>query len=238
MRLVHFEEIDSTNRELLQGEYANGTIAYSFRQLQGRGRLERSWQTIEAKDLAFSIVFVECETPAVWVTSMLSVALVELLANYKINAWIKWPNDVFVNESKIAGVLTEAQWQGNRLAKIVSGIGVNINSSQDDFLKFNRKITSISLENGMMYDKVKVLKDYVEEVEKLLNRSGKPSVSSIKKKWLEHSKVIGRRAEVIIPNEEPFEAVVKHIDDDGFLHVSAFGKSMVRIVTGDVNIIK
>jgi len=105
-------------------------------QTHGRGRLGRCWQTPPGAALAFSLVLYPpfgpgVETPPdlllVRLNGLGGLAVSQVLSErYGLDAEIKWPNDVLLERRKVAGVLTEARWQGDVLQAAILGIGVNV----------------------------------------------------------------------------------------------------------------
>ena len=132
-KLHYFAELDSTNifaRRLAEQGAPAGEIVIAERQTRGRGRLGRSWVSPPFVNLYCSVVLRPRLFPkhVPQITLMAAVALVETVAFFvPSGAAIKWPNDILVNGKKIAGILTEASWNSNRIEFVVLGIGVNLN---------------------------------------------------------------------------------------------------------------
>ena len=131
--LYYKESTTSTNSdalELLEHGASDSTLIVANHQTAGRGRLDRKWITYPDSALAFSIIFrlIAKEVPSQPLFSPLgSLAVCQAIQqNYKIDAQVKWPNDVIVNRKKICGVLAESYWEESYLSGIVLGIGVNI----------------------------------------------------------------------------------------------------------------
>jgi BirA family biotin operon repressor/biotin-[acetyl-CoA-carboxylase] ligase len=129
----YFESVDSTNQAALawlQDGAPDRSLVFADHQSRGKGRLNRAWVTNPGSAIAASIIL--CPTPAEQTHASLfsplaGIALAHLLREtYHLPAEIKWPNDVLIEEAKIAGILTEADWQAGRLTGIVVGVGINI----------------------------------------------------------------------------------------------------------------
>lgn len=165
MKIIEFEDIDSTN-EYIKRNYEkldNFTFVTSLYQSNGKGRFFRKWESIKGENLLFSIL-IKADN------------LIDNFSNYSINSAIciakyleflgvdnvsiKWPNDVYVDNRKIAGILLE----GCLPKYIVIGVGININ--QTDFPKdLNHPATSIKL--------LSIKKDFKELKEELFNKFSK-----------------------------------------------------------------
>lgn len=137
----YYEQIDSTNAEAARW-VADGcpdlALVAANEQTAGRGRAGRRWFTPPGTALAFSLVLLpdRQNQVAAWpispaelprVTALGALAVCETLqVHYDLPAQIKWPNDVLYSGRKCCGVLAESIWQGDRLAAIILGIGINV----------------------------------------------------------------------------------------------------------------
>lgn len=131
---LHFyETIGSTNdraADLARQGSPHGTLVVADEQTQGRGRAGRVWNTAAGTALAYSLVLRPAGDPDLSDPQGMNVlgalAVVDYLRELGAQAGIKWPNDVLLAGRKVAGVLAEASWMGDRLEWIVLGTGVNI----------------------------------------------------------------------------------------------------------------
>ena len=150
MKEIHFKNIDSTSNHLKSNyvKYENLTFVSADFQTNGHGRNNRKWESNCNENLLFSILIKEKKLINKYKNLSLSSAVVicEVLKEFMIeNISIKWPNDVFVNDRKIAGVLLESVSYGRDIEALILGVGINVNS-----VKFGNDMitqpTSISLE--------------------------------------------------------------------------------------------
>ena len=150
MKTYHFETIDSTST-YLKNNYNNlddYTFVSADYQTSGHGRYNRRWYCENKKDLMFSVLVKDKELVSKY--SFLSLAsatvIYDVLKKLSIkNVSIKWPNDVFVNDKKIAGILLESVSFGNGIEALIIGVGINVNSTSFDDNMINTP-TSICLE--------------------------------------------------------------------------------------------
>lgn len=142
--LVFYPKTGSTNDEAVKLAQAGGpdlSLVVADEQTAGRGRFSRRWFTPQGTALAFSLVLFPHRT---WeqssaqsagtilprLTALGALAVCDVLkVRYQLEAQIKWPNDVLVGRRKLAGVLAEAIWDGERLEAVVLGIGLNVASN-------------------------------------------------------------------------------------------------------------
>lgn len=128
---VHiFQRVGSTNDEaarLAEAGAPHATLVLADEQTAGRGRAGRRWFTPPGSALALSLVLRPViHAPPGYVAALGALAVCEALEAFGAQPTIKWPNDVLLLERKVAGVLPEAHWEGERLRFLVLGIGVNV----------------------------------------------------------------------------------------------------------------
>jgi BirA family biotin operon repressor/biotin-[acetyl-CoA-carboxylase] ligase len=152
--LIHFERLNSTNdfaceiekksdRNDLK-EDLNGTVIISEIQDRGRGRFNRDWLSPQG-GLWFTIIMVtklkEKDLSKMNLLASISVAEI-LLTKYRLKVTIKWPNDIYCNGCKLAGILSETE-KINSLLYLNVGIGINVNIDSSVFPNLNLKAISI-----------------------------------------------------------------------------------------------
>ena len=128
-KVIHIEETDSTNRWLK--EHGEGeTLVVAEYQTAGKGCGSNSWESEKGKNLTFSMLIHPDITAhdQFRITEVTSVALCETLAPYIYNkVEIKWPNDIYIGDKKICGMLIENRLQGSTVVDSIIGIGLNVN---------------------------------------------------------------------------------------------------------------
>lgn len=123
-----------------------GMICLTDYQTRGRGQYERKWETEPGQNLTFSLVFIPSTAERFHVLTLAcALALVDHLKGLLDSpTCIKWPNDVLIDDQKVAGILTETMFSGNKLDRLVIGMGINVN--QQTFSEsLKDKATSVSL---------------------------------------------------------------------------------------------
>lgn len=131
--LVWLPNCHSTNDEaahLARNGYPEGTIVATGDQLSGRGQQGTSWQSEPGKNLAMSVVFRPNIAHHDYFLLTMSVALATSQAIAHFVDWpvqVKWPNDLMVRGKKIAGILMESSFLGQKWEYMITGIGINVN---------------------------------------------------------------------------------------------------------------
>ena len=141
MKITHFNNIDSTNSYLQnlldKGEDVADNVVVTDFQTSGKGQGRNIWQSEDGKNLLFSIAldmsFLKAEDQFL-LTQMVSVAMINVLKKYlpEENLFIKWPNDIYFNDRKIAGILIKNEIKGVMLGTSIIGIGLNVNQTSFD----------------------------------------------------------------------------------------------------------
>lgn len=236
--IIHLDTVDSTNSYLKRETHPAGTVVYTFNQTAGRGRHERKWLTFADKNLALSLLFVPEEpiSNTSWHVAALSLALLNVLKGCKVQgARLKWPNDIFVGDKKLSGVLAEVTRQG-KSQRIIAGIGVNVNATEEDLSEAGQPATSILTESGKAIELNRFTGLYLKELAKwtrLLESSR--GVAIIKREWLKHCPILGRTIRWDSP-QGLVEGKVVRVDDEGYLIIESEGREHC-IVSGDVTMV-
>lgn len=129
------DQIGSTSdalREAAQAGAAAGQVLFAESQTAGRGRRDNRWLAPKGRDLMFSMLLQPVAPVSLWprLTTLAALALCRAVeAELPLKPQIKWPNDVYLNDRKISGLLAEAVTTPAGM-KLVLGIGMNVNSTQ------------------------------------------------------------------------------------------------------------
>ncbi|MCW3104449.1 MAG: biotin/acetyl-CoA-carboxylase ligase [Bacteroidetes bacterium] len=170
---IHLTAVDSTNsyasEMLRQMRPAEGTIIYSFEQKNGRGQRGSTWHGEANKNVAFSLIlhptFLQAEEQFL-LTKIASLAvsdlMAEILTGHDSRVCVKWPNDVYAGDKKIAGILIENSIGNHSIQSSVIGIGLNVNQ---DFTAEEFNATSLKMISGKEYDLKTVIERLCEFLE-------------------------------------------------------------------------
>ena len=210
-KIVHIESCDSTNNYIAKlisgGNIDFGTVILADEQTNGKGQRGSKWQSRPAENMIFSL-YLDSANLSVKnqfiLTQFVSVSLVRALLKFGLNASIKWPNDIYVNGKKIAGVLIENQMSGMMLSGSIIGIGLNIN--QTDFGQLNA--TSLKLEKGVFTK--------VSEVAYLI-------INELNSAYLEYLWRLNEKASFRDKNGE-FEGIIRGTEENGLLRMERNGE--------------
>jgi BirA family biotin operon repressor/biotin-[acetyl-CoA-carboxylase] ligase len=127
--IKHLEETDSTNRWLKENGSGEMVVVADY-QTAGRGCGTNTWESERGKNLLFSMLIHPQELEArrqFHISMAISLAICETLGQYIGDLSIKWPNDIYWCNAKIAGILIENTLQGAMIKDSIIGVGLNVN---------------------------------------------------------------------------------------------------------------
>lgn len=234
-----FDRLDSTNRYLLDEAVRgapDGTVAVADEQIAGRGRLDRRWEAASGRALLVSVLLRPSELPAdAWhlATVAAGLAMSDAVAETAgVEPALKWPNDLVVDDRKLAGVLAESVAAGPGSPALVVGVGCNL--ARDAFPdRLTSSATSVEHVTGRTVDVPDALVAFLDALalheQLLLSREGRQRLRELERN---RSATLGRIVEV----EHPDGAVSGHAVDiapDGALLVDT-GSERRMFHVGDV----
>jgi BirA family transcriptional regulator, biotin operon repressor / biotin---[acetyl-CoA-carboxylase] ligase len=135
-KILFLNEIDSTNSFLKkltsEKEVEDGTVILADYQTSGKGQGTNSWYGTRGLNIALSMLFKPGIDASLhfYLSEFVSLAIIDTLNFYRLNATIKWPNDVYVHDKKIAGILIENSLAKNTIKQTIVGIGLNVNEDK------------------------------------------------------------------------------------------------------------
>jgi BirA family biotin operon repressor/biotin-[acetyl-CoA-carboxylase] ligase len=240
-KIFYYTSTESTNTiavELSKNGEAEGSVVIAEEQTKGKGRLGRQWLSTANKNILMSIIFrPSIDTSQLFFITMISsIALVRAIKKTaKIKAGIKWPNDIYIGNKKMAGILTEMDAGGGRINYAAVGIGLNVNFDPSDYPEIYEIATSLSEEAGKEISRIILLRTILEEIEKWNNLLKKGKYNRIYSQWKKHSIISGKRVKVI-SSGIVVEGIAESVDPDGSLILVDKDGSRKKILSGDVSL--
>ena len=199
-----FPELDSTNTWAVAhcAELEEGDLIWADRQTAGRGRHDRSWLAVPAKSLTLSLVLKRPE----WIPlgpnlgQVAALALITLLERYGIRGQVKWPNDVMVDDRKIAGILVERTDDNS----FVIGLGLNVNVSYEDFRTsgLDRPVTSLSEVLSKSLEMEPVFADLAGALKHHFDQAREEGLAPLWRLWARHDWLKDRCVKILDVNGE------------------------------------
>jgi len=237
-KIVHFETIDSTNGygKKIASEELDGTVIISEEQTKGKGRIGRQWHSKFKEGIWMSIILKPNIMPqkAPFITLIAGASIAKALNNLGIETTIKWPNDIIINNKKVAGILTELSAEIDRINYIVLGIGINVKTTE-----FSQEISEIATslyKEGYKTSRVDITKSILREFEVLylqyINENSKNDTLDICRKY---SAIIEKDV-YLIKGEDKELVRCLDINKDGNLIVQTEDNIIKEIISGEVSI--
>lgn len=163
--IYRFSTLGSSNDEAALERYTEGDVIVAESQSAGRGQRGHRWESEVGQNLTFSLVLEPTfVAPAnqFLLSEAVALGVVDMLDGYGIGAKIKWTNDIYVGDRKLAGILIEHKLQGASLARTIVGIGLNVN--QRDFPSDLPNPVSMVLLRHFEFDRDEVLDRLVKTI--------------------------------------------------------------------------
>ena len=186
---MFFKNLPSTNTYaadlLKKNNLQEGTIIYTNYQPEGRGYSGTKWESEDGKNLLISILlfpsFINPEDQFN-ISMTISLGICDFLMRDIPDCSIKWPNDIYVNNDKIAGILIESSVSGNQIESTVAGIGLNIN--QEKFISNAPNPVSLTLLTGRSYDLISCINQLATDIDKRYKQLIAGNSEEIKKEYV------------------------------------------------------
>lgn len=227
-RYIELDETASTNSFLADYrplQPAELTLVSAEYQTAGRGQTGNSWESAAGQNLLFSLLLHPVFLPPTrlfLLSEAIALSIRDALGSFLDGQKslrgvcpdaisVKWPNDIYVGDRKVCGILIECRLQGEWVKDCIAGIGLNVNQRQ--FLSDAPNPTSMALESGQDFDRDEVLRVLLGHFSQILESWDEAAIRSAYRSLL-------YRREGYWPysdGEGRFEARLKDVEDDGHL---------------------
>ncbi|ROM59319.1 biotin--[acetyl-CoA-carboxylase] ligase [Pseudomonas poae] len=220
------DSIDSTNAEalrLVDGGCITPFLVLAEQQTAGRGRRGRKWVSPFAQNLYYSLVLrVDGGLRQLEGLSLVvGLAVMQALRESGVHrAALKWPNDVLVEDKKIAGILLELVGDPADICHVVLGIGINVNMQKA--VEVDRQWTSVQLETGSSIDRNQLVARLGLQLRGYLDRHKSHGFAALQEEW-EQNHLWQGRAVSLIAGVNQIDGVVLGIDHQGALRLNVDG---------------
>lgn len=236
--VIYLESIDSTNDYAKQivNSVNEGAIIISEEQTKGRGRTGRKWYSAKGDGVYFSLILKPNLYPyeAPFITQIVAASIVKGFKNLGIDSFIKWPNDIIINNKKVCGILTEMAAEIDEINYLVIGIGINVKTNY--FSEDVENIATSIYREGYNINRIDILKSILEEFEKLyyfyIETKCKSEIMKICK---EYSVIMGKEI-YVIKGEHKEKVKCIDINEEGNLIVLDANLEKKELISGEVSI--
>lgn len=212
--------VDSTNQYLLEriAELKSGDACVAEYQQAGRGRRGRQWVSPFGANLYLSMFWRLEQGPAAAMGLSLVVGIVMAEVLHKLGAEqvrVKWPNDLYLNDKKLAGILVELTGKTGDAAQLVIGAGINLTMRASTTNVINQDWINLQ-EAGVIIDRNKLTAELLSELMLAVVKFENEGLSAFISRWREMDNYLDRPVKLIIGNQEIF-GIARGIDQQGAL---------------------
>jgi len=233
----------STNADLLAraaGGEPEGAVLAAEQQDAGRGRIGRTWVAPPRAALTFSVLLRPRDVPPArrgWLSLLAGVAAASSVRTVaRVDATLKWPNDVLAGGAKLGGILAEAAGDA-----VVVGIGLNVSTGPDELPPPGPgalAATSLRLSGSARLDREALLADLLAGFERWYRAwcqvLGDAERSGLHAEYTRLSATLGRRVRVERPGGQQVAGLATGVDPDGRLLVRGSPDAELAVAAGDV----
>jgi BirA family biotin operon repressor/biotin-[acetyl-CoA-carboxylase] ligase len=239
--IIVYTSTSSTND--IAAEYAaggkknDGLTVFAEHQTAGRGRRGNVWQSQAGESILCSVLLYEPDIKSDALVLACGVAVAESIGRCgRTEAKIKWPNDILLNDKKVAGVLVESI-SIKKQKFFVIGIGINCHQKKEDFAdELGQTATSIDIQNGAKCDRNGIARRLLVNLDHFV-AAGMKNPNEVIEKWRGMSILLGRRISVEHNGKqftgncigiEPIEGLVLQLDRGGVKMFDAVSTTVVK----------
>lgn len=220
MRIFRFESVESTNDTAREERFSHADIVVAQAQSAGRGQRGNKWDSCVGENLTFSMVLEPSFLPAdkqFLLLQVVALGISDMLKWYGIDAKIKWTNDIYVGDKKIAGVLIENDICGMNLSRSIVGIGINVN--QTIFGRHLPNPTSMALITPDEFDLNQVLNRVAEAIMCRYEQLEQGNSETLIEEYISRLYLLGIKSRYALPDGEEFDGIIRSVDACGELSV-------------------
>lgn len=217
-RCFYFDEIPSTNAFMLShtSELKRGDVCVAEYQSAGRGRRGRTWVSPYGHHLYFSQFwsFPQGMAQAMGLSLVVACTLVEVLKSYDVeNIGVKWPNDIYLNHKKLAGILIEMSGQADSECQLIIGIGVNMAMSEEQAKGIDQPWSDLST-LATMPDKTDLVIALQKQLKRDIQLFEREGLAAFKARWQEADLFYGKEIRLLM-GENYVDGICRGVDEQG-----------------------
>lgn len=229
-RLIYISSCESTNKEAMKylslADRFGFAAVYTQNQTAGRGQGDHIWETTPGLNITMSFIvrFKDLKIQDHFsISQRIALACRHFIAKQlpAFKVYIKWPNDILVNEKKIAGILIENILEGEFITRSIIGVGLNVN--QTEFGANLPKAISLKNCSNIKYPIEQLIPVFFNETESMFSDLDHQSSSEINQQYNESLYLRGCGAD-FEAGGTTFQAIVKEVGPDGRITVYKDGK--------------
>jgi BirA family biotin operon repressor/biotin-[acetyl-CoA-carboxylase] ligase len=247
INIIEFEEIGSTNEkamELAKTGAPEWTVVFARKQIKGRGRYQRVWESPADLGLWFSVILrpqinlnqlnlINLVTALSIRDFILGIIAEQLKIGRQPKVQLKWPNDVLIENKKVCGILLESRIREDKILQLIVGIGLNLNQEKEDFSDDIRNTaTSLKLLTGSSFNLNITLRNFLSYFYDILNNSIGNGFLNVVESYQKNMLYLNERIHLDL-GESFVEGIIRGLNELGFLLIDENDERKV-ISAGDI----
>ncbi len=241
--LLHFPEIDSTNLEARRRAEAgapHGTCLVAEHQSAGRGRLDRRWLAPSGTCLLFSLILRPYRLGLNQVFGLTGLAALALCRALEAGGGpaplIKWPNDLYLEGGKLAGILTEFTCRAERLEFVVVGVGLNVNLTPAQLKRLPAPAASLRQATGKKWDRAAILARFLDQAGELYRQALAGGWEELRRMY-QRRFLLRDKLVTVRDGDQVLKGRARGVDQVGALILETDPGRVVKVSHGDVSIL-
>ena len=221
-----------TARDLAHDGEREGAVVVAEEQNKGRGRFNRVWVSPPGLNLYFTVLLRPERDQLPYMNMAAALAVFDTVAGFAgLKPAVKWPNDVRVGGRKLSGILIETEFDGDRLAHALVGIGLNVNLDVSEHPEIADTATSLRSEAGREFDRSDALHSVLANLDTWYARV--KAGQSLTEDWAATIETLGKRVELRW-RDQILTGLAESVDDQGNLILLQPGGERISVVAGEV----
>lgn len=218
--IYRFDTLGSSNDEACKPQYVEGDIILAQRQTAGRGQRGHTWESREGENLTFSLLLEPqflSPSEQFLISECVALGVCDALLHYGIEAQIKWTNDIYIGDRKLAGILIEHKLQGSALARTVAGIGLNVN--QTAFSDDLPNPISMAQATGREFDREEVLQTVATSLMARYEQLREGGAKELQADYHQRLYRLGQEHCYALPDGSRFRGIIRGVEPTGALRI-------------------
>lgn len=239
-KIYYYSVVDSTNttaKRFSDNKNEHGSVIIAESQRKGRGRQNKSWDSPAFVGVWMSIILQNpeiCIMDVSKITSVVGLAVQKAIKKVlDMDVFIKWPNDIIVNNKKVCGILVESLIKGQTLKSIIIGIGVNVNQDKEHFINLEHA-TSLKIEKGQNISREEVITNILYFLEEEYNKFIKEKKVDINE--LRKTSILFNKKVRVLDKAKEITAEVIDFLEDGSILIKDENNRIINIKSCNVSI--
>lgn len=236
LKLHRFDSMDSTQQYLKNLAFSpHIEICQSDFQTHGRGRFGRTWASPKGVNLYFSVrKTLNCSAQQLEGLSLIiGLSIVKMLeAQTGIKALIKWPNDIYIQDKKLAGILIELLQTQARQSTVIIGIGLNVNAKKEVLPEIATSLFEITQHS---YDKMDLLKHLMVQLEQDISQFEQIGFQAFLNDWQDYDLLYQQKI-VLKQGNQSLQGIAQGVNEKGYLQIQDLNGEVHEVGSGETSI--